>query len=51
MGSGGPSHQSLLRAFDITREKGPKKLGLQVFQKSCAAPTLQLYQRILKLKV
>ena len=25
MGSGGPSTKSLLRAFDITREKGPKK--------------------------
>ena len=27
MGSGGPSTKSLLRAFDITREKGPKKIG------------------------
>ncbi len=33
MGSGGPSTKSLLRAFDITREKGPKKLDQQVFQK------------------
>ena len=27
MGSGGPSTKSLMRAFDITREKGPKKIG------------------------
>jgi 3-oxoacyl-[acyl-carrier-protein] synthase-1 len=27
MGSGGPSTKNLLRAFDITRETGPKKIG------------------------
>ena len=27
MGSGGPSTKNLLRAFDITRESGPKKIG------------------------
>jgi 3-oxoacyl-[acyl-carrier-protein] synthase-1 len=27
MGSGGPSTKSLLRAFDITRKSGPKKIG------------------------
>ena len=27
MGSGGPSTKNLLRAFDITRDSGPKKIG------------------------
>tara|TARA_B100001059_G_scaffold82955_1_gene81015 strand:- start:251 stop:709 length:459 start_codon:yes stop_codon:yes gene_type:complete len=51
MGSGGPSTKNLLRAFDITRDSGPKKLVQQAYQKLCVAQTLQHYQLFLKSKV
>ena len=49
MGSGGPSTKSLLRAFDITREKGPKKIGPTSVPKvmcSTNSATLSTYFRI-----
>ena len=49
MGSGGPSTKSLLRAFDITREKGPKKLGPTSVPKvmcSTNSATLSTYFKI-----
>ena len=48
MGSGGPSTKNLLRAFDITRESGPKKLVQQVFLRLCAAQILQHCPHFLK---
>ena len=49
MGSGGPSTKSLLRAFDITREKGPKKIGPTSVPKvmcSTNSATLSTYFKI-----
>ena len=49
MGSGGPSTKSLLRAFDITREKGPKKIGPSSVPKvmcSTNSATLSTYFKI-----
>ena len=49
MGSGGPSTKSLLRAFDITREKGPKKIGPTSVPKvmcSTTSATLSTYFKI-----
>ena len=49
MGSGGPSTKSLLRAFDITRQKGPKKIGPTSVPKvmcSTNSATLSTYFKI-----
>ncbi len=49
MGSGGPSTKTLLRAFDITREKGPKKIGPTSVPKvmcSTNSATLSTYFKI-----
>ena len=49
MGSGGPSTKSLLKAFDITREKGPKKIGPTSVPKvmcSTNSATLSTYFKI-----
>ena len=49
MGSGGPSTKSLLRAFDVTREKGPKKIGPTSVPKvmcSTNSATLSTYFKI-----
>ena len=49
MGSGGPSTKSLLRAFDITREKGPRKIGPTSVPKvmcSTNSATLSTYFKI-----
>ena len=49
MGSGGPSTKSLLRAFDITREKGTKKIGPTSVPKvmcSTNSATLSTYFKI-----
>ena len=49
MGSGGPSTKSLLRAFDITREKGQKKIGPTSVPKvmcSTNSATLSTYFKI-----
>ncbi len=49
MGSGGPSTKTLLRAFDITRQKGPKKIGPTSVPKvmcSTNSATLSTYFKI-----
>ena len=49
MGSGGPSTKSLLRAFDITREKGPIKIGptsVPIVMCSTNSATLSTYFKI-----
>ena len=49
MGSGGPSTKSLMKAFDITREKGPKKIGPTSVPKvmcSTNSATLSTYFKI-----
>ena len=38
MGSGGPSTKAIVRAADITRTRGPKKLAPSRCRSRCAAP-------------
>ena len=50
MGSGGPSTRALIEAADITRSKGPKRVGPFAVQKLCHQLILPLLQHHLELK-
>lgn len=50
MGSGGPSTKNLLRAFDITRKSGPKKIGPTSVPKVMCSTNSATLSTFLKLK-
>ena len=50
MGSGGPSTKNLLRAFDITRESGPKKIGPTSVPKVMCSTNSATFSTFFKIK-